>query len=66
MTSPLKGNKLYPDIPTPTSSLLLSGVKRKGGEGVVEKENETVDNDASHTKKMKVLLSVLTGTMKDG
>lgn len=54
MSSPLKGNKLYPDIPTPTSSLLLMpGVKRKGGEGIVEKENEKTEEE-TYTKKIKV------------
>ena len=48
MSTPLKGNKLYPDI---SESLLLSGTKRKGGQRSVEKENEGNDQDV---KKIKV------------
>ena len=48
MATPLKGgNKLYPDI---TSSLFLSGTKRKGGRG--EKENE--EHVDTSSKKLKV------------
>ena len=49
MATPLKGNKLYPDI---TSSLFLSGTKRKGG--VESNEKENVDTSHTTTKKLKV------------
>ena len=63
MATPLKGNKLYPEIP---DSLLLSGTKRKGGMGVTEKEN--LQREAVATKKQKVThlhgVTVLTLVMR--
>ena len=50
MSSPLKTNRLYPEI---TESLIMCGNKRKGGEGLVEKENERSGDVVQ--KKLKVV-----------